>query len=363
MLYHFFLTCCKAHISLVCGDYVIDSQEGFQQGDLIASVGFCMVIQPALTSMQSQLKVGYLDAISAGDNGKIVLRDFQIFQEQARQLGLNLKSTKCELTMIGSNEESILREFEEACPGITLIVAEDLCLLGAPLGLNALDLELEKKKEDLARLRKQTLTIPAQQAFFLMKNCFAIPKLMFLLRTSPAFKCRHKLAELTQMIRDTFERITNVTITDEAWGQTTLPVKLGGFRLRSPSDIASSAYISSSISCHDLISALLKHELDIVLFQEAVTDWRARVNPHKPSPLACNRQKSWTEPIAKRCQEQLIVHADDIQLARLGGCTALGSGDWLNALLSSALGFCLTNDQFRIGCALRLGAPVSSAHA
>ena len=135
------------------------------------------------------------------------------------------------MTIIGFKKESILREFEKACPGIFLIDAEDQCLLGAPLGLNALDLELVKKKEDLTRLCDQTLTIPAQQAFFLMKNCFAIPKLMYLLRTSPAFKCGHKLAELTQLMRDTFERITNVTITDAAWVQTTLLVKLGGFGL------------------------------------------------------------------------------------------------------------------------------------
>ena len=146
MLYPFFLTCYKAHSSLFYGYYVVNSQEGFQQGDPIASVVFCMVKQPALTSMQSQFKVGCLDVISAGDKGKIVLRDLQTFQEQARALGLNLNSTKCELTIIGSNKVSILREFEKACPGISLIDAEDQCLLGAPLGLNALDLKLEKKR-------------------------------------------------------------------------------------------------------------------------------------------------------------------------------------------------------------------------
>ena len=37
-LYPFFLICYKAHSSLVYGDHVIDSQEGFQQGNPIASV-------------------------------------------------------------------------------------------------------------------------------------------------------------------------------------------------------------------------------------------------------------------------------------------------------------------------------------
>ena len=147
---------------------------------------------------------------------------------------------------------------------------------------------------------------------------------MYLLLTSSAFKCGRKLAELTQLFRVTFERITNVTITAEVWAQTTLPVKLGGFGLQSPLDTALSANISSSIFCHDLISALLKQEPDIVLFREALTDWRAKVTPDKPPPLECHRQKSWIEPIVKRCQEELIAHADDIHLARLRGCAAPG---------------------------------------
>ena len=110
-----------------------------------------MVKQVAVTSTQSQFKLGWLDDISAGDNWKTVLRDLQIFQEQARALGLNLNSAKCELTIISSNKESILREFEKACPGIT-DWCQDQCLLGAPVGLNALNIEPEKK-EDLARLR------------------------------------------------------------------------------------------------------------------------------------------------------------------------------------------------------------------
>ena len=92
--------------------------------------------------MESQFTVGYLYDISVGDNWKIVLRDLQIFREQTRALGFSLDSTKIELTIIGSNKESILREFEKKCPVITSIDAEDQCLLGAPLGLNALDLEL-----------------------------------------------------------------------------------------------------------------------------------------------------------------------------------------------------------------------------
>ena len=54
-LHLFFLSCYKAHSSLVYGDFVIDSKEGFEEGYPIASLGFCTVIQPALTCMESRL--------------------------------------------------------------------------------------------------------------------------------------------------------------------------------------------------------------------------------------------------------------------------------------------------------------------
>lgn len=48
--------------------------------------------------------------------------------------------------------------------------------------------------------------------------------------------------------------------------------------------------------------------------------------------------------------------------ARLHGVACPGAGSWLNAFPSSSLALLLSAEEFRIASALRLGAPVSSAH-
>ena len=35
--------------------------------------------------------------------------------------------------------------------------------------------------------------IEPHQAFFILKNCLSIPKLIYLLRSAPCFKCKEKL--------------------------------------------------------------------------------------------------------------------------------------------------------------------------
>ena len=71
--------------------------------------------------------------------------------------------------------------------------------------------------------------------------------------------------------------------------------------------------------------------------------------------------KQWTNPFSKNHFGLLIEQsATDLQKARLQGVNCRGAGDWLNALPSNLFGLCLQDDQFRIACVIRLGAPVST---
>ena len=87
-----FVKCCYDHSSFLCYvDYVTLSSEGFQQGDPIAFIGFCVVNHHLLTSLASKFKCVYLDDISAGDNWQIVLQDLKEVTDGARQLDLMIK--------------------------------------------------------------------------------------------------------------------------------------------------------------------------------------------------------------------------------------------------------------------------------
>ena len=48
------------------GPYTVSSQEGPQQGDPVGPLLFCNSIQPLLSSLESELNLGYLDDVSLG---------------------------------------------------------------------------------------------------------------------------------------------------------------------------------------------------------------------------------------------------------------------------------------------------------
>ena len=103
-----------------------------------------------------------------------------------------IKPTKCELTVKGEITVSILEKLNAIWPGIELILVEDVTLLDAALGEKRIDMILEKKNEEFKRLCTNIKDITKHKGFILIKNCFAIPKLLYIFRISAVFKKRKK---------------------------------------------------------------------------------------------------------------------------------------------------------------------------
>ena len=59
------------------------------------------------------------------------------------------------------------------------------------------------------------------QAFVLLKNPFAIPKLTYLLRSSWAFQEVDLLKEFDNTLIDDMSTITNIDFTNDSWTQAT----------------------------------------------------------------------------------------------------------------------------------------------
>ena len=117
--------------------------------------------------------------------------------------------------------------------------------------------DLSEKEGTLSLLCQRIAEIPAQQALFLLKNCLAVPKLLYLLRTSPSFLHPSKLAAINETLRDSLESVLNVSLDGPTWSQVTLSTKMGVLGIPLPSDLAPAAFISSWLSCHTLTATIV----------------------------------------------------------------------------------------------------------
>ena len=60
------------------GSHVILSQEGPQQGDPLGPLLFCSIIHPLITSLSSDLTLGYLDDLTLAGPQSVVAADIPV---------------------------------------------------------------------------------------------------------------------------------------------------------------------------------------------------------------------------------------------------------------------------------------------
>ena len=63
----------------------------------------------------------------------------------------------------------------------------------APVDIQGIPGTINEKREELERITSKLEALNPHQAFVLLKNAFAIPKLQYVLRASPAYLCREEL--------------------------------------------------------------------------------------------------------------------------------------------------------------------------
>ena len=124
------------------GEYIIESAEGPQQGDVLSALLFCIAIHPLLKQLRSNLCVGYMDDVSLGGPLRLAERDVGLIMAEAKTYGLKCNVAKCELISrrtVTLDDNSNLKEFKK-------ISIENMTLLGAPIvGPAALNVVLEDK--------------------------------------------------------------------------------------------------------------------------------------------------------------------------------------------------------------------------
>ena len=100
-------------------------------------------------------------------------------------------------------------------------------LLGSPIGdVSSTSATLTIKTNMLKRMGERLQCLTAQDALLLLKHSFALPKLLYNLRTAPCF-LSPVLQEYDELLKSTLSGITNIHFQDDdpTWTQATLPVR------------------------------------------------------------------------------------------------------------------------------------------
>jgi hypothetical protein len=65
-------------------------------------------------------------------------------------------------------------------------------------------------------------------AYFLVKNCLFVPRLIFLLRTSPFWKFPNCIKSIGIAIRNSLQKFLNIKFNENQWTLASLPISNGG---------------------------------------------------------------------------------------------------------------------------------------
>jgi len=357
-----FVHMCYATASLLdFGEHLLLSDEGAQQGDPLGPLLFCGSSLKLTRMMKSEFNAWYLDDGSLGGDVNSLLSDLETVQRVGPTISLLLNEEKCEIV---TSDDSVASSLRTVLPNIRHVQ-----LLGALIGdQSAIDTVLNSKLTAFQLLAGRLTKLNAQDALFLLRNCFSMPKLLYTLRCSTCYKSA-ALSEYDTVVRHTLKSVLNVDLTAAVWIQATLPVSSGGLGVRLASDLALPAFLSSINGASELVLQLLPSRLHAAagvsdpICIEACLEWQTRCSLAIPDAARAGIQKAWDKPLVSRKLEEVMSAAQtQVGRARLIAAAAPHSGDFLHAVPCSAVGTRLDDTSLRIAISLRLGATMCAPH-
>ena len=286
-----------------------------------------------------------------------MLADFELIQSEGIHIGLQVNAGKCEV--VDLNGCCDLSCFEN----VQQVDVTNLTLVGAPLGRQAMSSVLRKKiSEPFSMGDMQAImdlfppcTLPTEELLY-SSQASVYP---------PHFPCfAHPLLQSFDDLQIyLFRSLLNIRLDDRASQQASLPVRFGGIEIIKATSIASSAYISSRLSCVELETSLLPDNLlhlVILTMLSPTGKLTATLMRSRHLPVS---ETAWSLAVFQNAQQSLLSSTVDAQdEARLLASAQKESGAWLEALPVPSLGLHLSNNELRVVVSLRLGVPTCAEH-
>jgi hypothetical protein len=264
----------------------ISSSEGVQQGDVLGSFLFCLTIHPVIQELnrvlkeQHAIRLSDIPELERPEHGEMLaLADdtticcepadiavlWPLLKEKSAAIGLVLADHKCELYCPRGVDE--INASGVVPPAITRRTEDGVILLGAPLGKSGFckDTWMVYLKE----IERETLVVcgwnKVQAALALYRLCIA-SKFNWMLRIVPptaqyadelmAYSRSILMNGLHLLLGDTVVPYPSVRPDSNAWLQSTLPTKMGGFGISDPTQLHAVAFMAAEVSIAPSLAVL-----------------------------------------------------------------------------------------------------------
>ncbi|XP_063385490.1 uncharacterized protein LOC134671560 [Cydia fagiglandana] len=279
-------------------------------------------------------------------------------------LGLEVNPKKCEFFPCSAEARDSFATFSHLLPGLKEVSAQSFALLGSPICSEAIPEAFEERRQLLLMAAERLGDLPAHVALVLLRVCFAVPKIIYFLRTVPAWLYPDHIDSFDYVLKESVERLLNVSLNPDQWVLASLPIRNGGLGIRRARDVSLPAFLASSEGVVGLVTKILSVNGDrptIPFASDAVAAWRT-LNPNVPMPDKLDRQRLWDDIGVRRVFDGLLEGAVGADKARLLAVSRPEAGAWLQALPSPHMGTLLDNNSMRVAVALRLGCDVCEPH-
>ena len=159
--------------------------------------------------LRSEFCIFYLDDATLGGNEADVCDDFKMIEREAAAVGLELNHHKSELICADQAGLALL----QLAPDLCRVRPNTATLLGSPIG-SSVDEALLDIVEALRKMKSRLSLLSSQDALILLRHSFAIPKILYILRTAPCLTSPC-LAVYDAELRSTLTEVLNIDFSCE----------------------------------------------------------------------------------------------------------------------------------------------------
>ena len=347
------------------GGIVVESQEGFNQGDPLAPLFFSLglsVITEECRRMVAPLtyESWFLDDGIVVGKAASVAEWFLAFVRLAARIGLVVNTSKCELGVCGTDS------YEVDLQGIKRVPLQDVTILGSCIGINvqAHSSKVAAKCSQHVGLLSAFARRCAHGAFVLLRLCSGFSAVAFYLRAQGGLANPSVWEPVDDAVLGFLAQFLPMSNEDVILSR--LPISSGGLGLRSPCEMSVISYCASLRLCFD--SGLLA--APTLAAGLACTDVYPSTHVHAQSFLRTLReptadvgpkiQKKVSAFVEEAMRSQLFSNSDVFARARIQSASGPHASAWLLPP-PSCLGLCmLSNAEFDILLRHRFGASVHS---